>query len=98
MIVLQRITRSILFTGYLASCCLAQTPTLVQHISSGRDNTTGYSSPTFKFFLPNPTLPGNCLILRFEHDDALTTSGATTDKGDTFSAGPSIDSGGHASE
>jgi len=48
--------------------------------------------------LANPTLPGNCLILRFEHDGALTTSSVQTDKGDTFSAGPSIDSGRHATE
>ena len=91
----QRFMLAILFVGYLGSCCFAQTPALVQHISSGRDNTTGYSSPTYRFFLPNPTLPGNCLILRFEHDSSLTTSGVQTDKGDTFSPGPSINSGGH---
>jgi len=98
MIVLHRIIRAILLVGYVGSCCLAQIPTLVQHISSGRDNTSGYSSPTYRFFLPNPTLPGNCLILRFEHISALTTSSVKTDKGDTFSLGPSINSGGHATE
>lgn len=96
MTVSQRLMRAILLVGCLGSCCFAQTPTLVQHISSGRDNTQGYSNPTFKFFLPNPTLPGNCLILRFDHDTSLTTSSVKTDKGDTFSAGPSITTGGHA--
>ena len=87
--------RAVLVAGCLGLGCFAQTPTLVQHISSGRDNTEGYSNPTFKFFLPNPTLPGNCLILRFDHDSALTTSSVQTDKGDTFSLGPSVDNGGH---
>jgi hypothetical protein len=95
---LQRVMRVVLFVGCVGSYCLAQTPTLVQHVSSGRDNTTGYSSPTYRFFLPNPTLPGNCLILRFEHSSALTTSSVKTDKGDTFSSGPSINSGGHVTE
>ena len=90
--------RAVLFVGYVSSYCLAQTPTLVQHISSGRDNTGGYSSPTYRFFLPNPTLSGNCLVLRFEHNSTLTTSSVKTDKGDTFSSGPSINSGGHATE
>ncbi len=98
MMARHRFLRVILFVVCLGSRCLAQTPTLVQHISSGRDNTTGYTNPTFRFFLPNPTLPGNCLILRFEHDSALTTSSITTDKGDTFSAGPSLSNGGHALE
>src|ERR1700680_2549203 len=86
--------RSILLTGFFCANCFAQTPTLVQHISSGRDNTEGYSSPTFKFFLPNPTLAGNCLILRFDHDSSLTTSSVKTDKGDTFLPGPSVTTGG----
>jgi hypothetical protein len=76
-------------------CCHAQTPTLVQHISSGRDNTSGYSNPTFKFFLPNPTLSGNCLILRFDHDSSITTTGVKTDQGDAFSTGPSVTTSGH---
>ena len=83
--------RAFLLLGSLATCCLAQTPALVQHISSGRDNTIGYNNPTFKFFLPNPTLAGNCLILRFEHNNEITTSSVKTDKGDTFSTGPSTD-------
>jgi hypothetical protein len=98
MIVSQRLMRAILFVGCLGSVCLAQTPTLVQHISSGRDNTSGYSNPTYKFFLPNPTLPGNCLILRFEHNSELTTSGVKTDKGDTFSSGPRVNSSGQVVE
>jgi trimeric autotransporter adhesin len=90
--------RTILLLGYFCSCCLAQTPALVQHTSSGRDNTLGYNNPTYRFFLPNPTLAGNCLILRFEHDSELTTSSVITDQGDTFSSGPSIDTGGHVIE
>jgi hypothetical protein len=87
-----------MLVGYVGWCCFAQTPTLVQHISSGRDNTTGYSNPTYRFFLPNATLPGNCLILRFDHTSGLTTSSVKTDKGNTFSAGPSISNGGHVLE
>ena len=98
MILLQRVMRASLFAGYLGSYCFAQTPTLVQHISSGRDNTTGYSSPTYRLFLPNPTLSSNCLILRFEHASSFTTSSVTTDKGDTFARVPSIDSNGHVLE
>src|SRR5580704_17444929 len=98
MILLPRLIRAALFVSSLGSLCHAQTPTLVQHISSGRDNTTGYSSPTYRFYLPNPTLPGNCLILRFEHDSALTTSSVKTDKGNAFSSGPNIETGGHVLE
>ena len=87
--------RLILLLGLLAACSFAQKPTLVQHISSGRDNTAGYSNPTYKFFLPNPTLTGNCLILRFDHDGEITTSSVKTDKGDTFTSGPSVTTGGH---
>jgi hypothetical protein len=98
MTVPRRLMRAILLVGCLVSCCVAQTPTLVQHISSGRDNTSGYSNPTYRFFLPNPTLPGNCLVLRFEHDSELTTSSVKTDKGNTFSSGPSVNSSGHVVE
>ena len=94
----QQFLRGIVLIACLGSCCFAQTPALVQHISSGRDNTQGYSSPTFSFFLPNPTLPGNCLILRFDHDSSITTSSVKTDKGDTFLSGPNVDTGGHVLE
>jgi hypothetical protein len=89
------LVRAIPVLGFLGSCCYGQTPTLVQHISSGRDNTSGYSNPTYKFFLPNPTLAGNCLILRFDHDSSLTVSSVQTDKGNIFSSGPTINTSGH---
>lgn len=94
----KRVLRAILLGGLAGMCCFAQTPTLVQHISSGRDNTSGYSNPTYKFFLPNPTLAGNCLVLRFDHDSSITTSSVKTDQGNTFSSGPSINTGGHVLE
>jgi hypothetical protein len=91
----QLLVRALLLLGFLGAYCFAQTPTLVQHVSSGRDNTQGYSSPTFKFFLPNPTLAGNCLVLRFDHDSSITPSSVKTDKGDTFASGPSVTTAGH---
>ncbi len=95
---MHRSVRIFLLAGYVSTYCFAQTPTLVQHISSGRDNTTGYSNPTYKFFLPNPTLAGNCLVLRFDHDSSIATSSVKTDRGNTFSPGPSVNSGGHVLE
>lgn len=93
-----RFLRAVLLWGLLGTHCLAQTPTLVQHISSARDNTYGYSNPTYRFFLPNPALAGNCLVLRFDHTSVLTTSNVETDKGDSFTAGPSVNTGGHVLE
>ena len=41
----------------LLACAVSlELPTLVQHISSGRDNTQGYSNPTYKFFIPQSNL------------------------------------------
>lgn len=93
-----RVLLAVLLGNLLGACGFAQTPTLVQHISSGRDDTWGYSNPTYKFFLPNQTLPANCLVLRFDHDSSISPSSVKTDKGDTFAAGPSINTGGHVLE
>ena len=62
---------------------------MVQHVSSGRDN-TAVTAPTYTIVLPNPTLSGNCLVLRLEHDGVMTTSSVKTGLGSgiSFSAGP----------
>lgn len=63
----------------------AQIPTLVQHVSSGRDN-TGVTAPTFKIVAPNPSLSGNCWVVGYAHDATLTTGTVTTDKGNTLTS------------
>jgi hypothetical protein len=67
----------------------AQTPTVVQYLSSGRDNTqvTGANAKTW---FPNKTLSGNCLAISMEHDSGMTVSAMQTDKGDTLTLGPTV--------
>ena len=71
----------------------AATPTLVQHVSTGRENTGG-TNPSLKVTLPNPTLAGNALILGVEGNSSLAIATPTDDKGNTWIAGPSISTGG----
>ena len=66
----------------------AATPTLVQHVSSGRDNTGGYTNPNLKITLPNAALANNALLLAVESDSGLTIGTPTDDKGNWWSAGP----------
>ncbi len=69
------------------------TPTLVQHVSTGRENTGG-ANPSLRVTLPNPTLAGNALILGVEGDSSLAIATPTDDRGNTWIAGPFISSGG----
>ncbi len=69
-------------------------PTLVQHISAGRENTTSATSTSLKVFLPNPSLSGNALILGVECDGSDTIGTITDDKGNTWVVGPAIATGG----
>ncbi len=69
------------------------TPAMVQHVSTGRENTGG-SNPRLKVTLPNPTLAGNALILGVEGNSGLAIATPTDDKGNTWIAGPSVSSGG----
>lgn len=80
------------------------TPTLVQHVSSARENTSGSvngelsGAPTITFTLPNATLSGNCLVLLYNHNSAVSTSSVTTSAGDTLTAGPALTSGSYETE
>jgi hypothetical protein len=69
-------------------------PTLVQHVSAGRDQTS-LAVASLKVFLPNPSLSGNALILGVECDAAFDTIGTIADdKSNTWVAGPTISTGG----
>lgn len=80
------------------------TPTLVQHVSSARENTSTSvggqlsGAPTITFTLPNATLSGNCLVLLYNHNSAVSTSSVTTSAGDTLTAGPALTSGSYETE
>jgi len=69
----------------------AATPTLVQHVSTS--NTIKHV-PAITVRLPNPTLPGNAIILVVQFDDsagaALFASSVGDNKGNVYTAGPTV--------
>jgi hypothetical protein len=69
-------------------------PTLVQHISAGREQNNTSNPSNLKVRLPNASLSGNALILGVEADAGQTIATPTDNQGNTWVAGPSVNTGG----
>jgi hypothetical protein len=98
---LSRIAKWLLLVSLVqVSIAEAQTPTLVMHESSGRENgnggedSTSYNSPalTVTYFGPKGagSLSGNCLVMAIENDSGFTLSTPTDNKSNTWHEGPSV--------
>lgn len=79
--------RSLLFVVlvvFLPGIAVAQTPTLVQHVSGSNTRTFSLGSPYCYYqVLPNPTSAGNAVIVGFTFNGALRPT-VSDDKGDSY--------------
>jgi len=92
MKVLHRFMRGILFAG-LVSCCRAQTPTVVQHVSCPNSRNTGgnqSSTPDYKCPLPEPSQGGNVLIVGVVSADAGAAFTVSDDKSNSWTLVDSV--------
>jgi hypothetical protein len=79
--------------GLFTACIsLAQTPTLIQHVSgSGTLNEFVSSGGSYSIPLPNATLAGNALICAFQLDSTGPPAlSVTDDKNNTWNLGASV--------
>jgi hypothetical protein len=66
---------------------LAQ-PTLVQQVSTSNTRDPSTALTQFDFYLPNPTLANNCIIVGIQYNSAQSITSVTDDQNNTYTAGP----------